>query len=62
MPNFEVNLQTDVILDFLDDEFSEWEVIKRSVSVQEYDIPRDGIISRLSTKVITFVARKIAFL
>ncbi|MCR5342441.1 MAG: class I SAM-dependent methyltransferase [Butyrivibrio sp.] len=60
MPNFEVNLQTDVILDFLDEEFLEWEVIKRSVSVQEYDIPRDGITSRLSTKVITFVARKIA--
>ena len=58
MPNFEVNLQTDTIFDFLDDEFSGWEVMKRSISAQEYDIPRDGITSRLSTRVITFVARK----
>lgn len=55
---FEVNLSTEKIQEYLNDIFSGWNILKYSVSKQEYDIPRDSIISHLYTKVITYVARK----
>jgi 2-polyprenyl-3-methyl-5-hydroxy-6-metoxy-1,4-benzoquinol methylase len=57
-PQFEVNLPTDELQTYIDDVFSKWETIKRMVNYQEYDIPRDGFISRLSTNVVTYVGRK----
>ena len=55
---FEVNLSTEKIQEYLNDIFSGWNILKYSVSKQEYDIPRDSIISHLYTKVVTYVARK----
>lgn len=55
---FEVNLSTGKIQEYLNDIFSGWNILKYSVSKQEYDIPRDSIISHLYTKVVTYVARK----
>lgn len=55
---FEVNLSTKKIQEYLNDIFSGWNILKYSVSKQEYDIPRDSIISHLYTKVVTYVARK----
>ena len=57
-PQFEVNLQTSEMQAILDETFEGWEVIKKTVVSQEYDIPRDGITSRLSTNVVTYVGRK----
>lgn len=42
----------------LEDIFSDWRILKTGVSAQEYDIPRNGIISHLDTNVVTYVARK----
>lgn len=58
-PQFEVNLQTSEMQAILDETFEGWEVIKKTVVSQEYDIPRDGITSRLSTNVVTYVERKL---
>lgn len=55
---FEVNLSTEKIQEYLNDIFSGWNIFKYSVGKQEYDIPRDSIISHLYTKVVTYVARK----
>ena len=55
---FEVNLSTEKIQEYLNYIFSGWNILKYSVSKQEYDIPRDSIISHLYTKVVTYVARK----
>lgn len=55
---FEVNLSTEKIQAYLNDIFSGWSILKFSISKQEYDIPRDSIISHLYTKVVTYVARK----
>ena len=56
-PNFEVNLKSDQIMTYLDEFFEGWAVIKKIIANQEYEIPRDGKTSKLSTNVITFVAR-----
>ena len=55
---FEVNLPTEKIQECLSTVFDGWNLLKTSVSEQEYDIPRETFISRLSTNVVTFVARK----
>jgi len=55
---FEVNLSADKVLAYVDEVFRGWKVIKRTVSRQEYDIPRETAVSRLSTKVVTFVAKR----
>ncbi len=55
---FEVNLPTEKIQECLSAVFDGWNLLKTSVSEQEYDIPRETFISRLSTNVVTFVARK----
>ncbi len=55
---FEVNLSADKVLAYVDEVFRGWKVIKRTVSRQEYDIPRETAVSRLSTKVVTFVGKR----
>ncbi len=55
---FEVNLPTAKMQEYLNEVFEGWSVLKTTVSTQEYDIPREGFVSRLSTNVVTFVARK----
>ncbi len=61
-PQFEVNLPTDELESYIDNVFSKWETIKRTINYQEYDIPREGFISRLATDVVTYVGHaKIVF-
>lgn len=55
---FEVNLPTEKMRGYLNEVFAGWKVLKTAVSAQEYDIPREGFVSHLSTNVVTFVARK----
>lgn len=55
---FEVNISTERMQGYLKEVFEGWSVIKTTVSAQEYDIPREGFVSRLSTNVVTFVGRK----
>lgn len=55
---FEVNLPTEKIKGYLEDVFGGWSILKTSVSRQEYDIPRDKIVSHLCTDVVTYVVRK----
>lgn len=55
---FEVNMATAKMQEYLSEVFEGWSVLKTTVSAQEYDIPREGFVSRLNTKVVTFVARK----
>lgn len=58
MPQFEVNLQTDVLQRLLAQTFAGWQIIKRTVVHQKYDIPRENGISNLETDVVTYVVRK----
>ena len=58
MPQFEVNLQTDVLQRLLAQTFAGWQIIKRTVVHQKYDIPRENGISNLGTDVVTYVVRK----
>lgn len=55
---FEVNLPTEKMKEYFNEVFSGWNVLKTAVSAQEYDIPREGFVSHLSTNVVTFVAGK----
>lgn len=55
---FEVNLPTVKMQEYLNEVFEGWSILKTTASAQEYDIPREGFVSRLSTNVVTFVARK----
>lgn len=57
-PQFEVNLSSDKIQSYIDEVFSGWKVLKNTRSHQEYDIPREQVISHLSTNVITFVGQR----
>ena len=57
-PQFEVNFSTWELQSQIDFLFSEWDTIKSTFSNQEYDIPRDGVISHLTTNVVTYVGRK----
>ena len=57
-PQFEVNLPTSQLQSLIDDVFSGWDTIKRTVSSQEYDIPRDERTSHLTTNVVTYAGRK----
>lgn len=56
---FEVNLATDEIQNTLSQIFNGWNVLKSTVQSQQYDIPRENIISDLRTNVVTFVAQKV---
>lgn len=55
---FEVNLPTDEMQNTLSQIFNGWNVLKSTVQSQQYDIPRENIISDLRTNVVTFVAQK----
>ena len=55
---FEVNLSTDEMQNTLSQIFNGWNVLKSTVQSQQYDIPRENIISDLRTNVVTFVAQK----
>ncbi len=55
---FEVNLPTEKLQNVLKENFSQFDVIKSTVSEQQYDIPRGDLISNLKTKVVTFAAKK----
>lgn len=57
-PQFEVNMTTEKMNSLIENTFKDWKVIKKSVVKQEYEIPRNGVTSKLSTNVITFVVRK----
>ena len=55
---FEVNLPTEKVQEYLNTIFNGWSLLKTSVKEQEYRILRDKFISNLHTKVVTYVARK----
>lgn len=55
---FEINLPAETIQKIVREVFADWEILKASVSEQEYDIPRENFMSRLHTRVVTYVARK----
>lgn len=57
-PQFEVNIKAEEMISLLNGAFENAELLKVSVSEQNYDIPRENFISALSTKVVTFVAQK----
>lgn len=56
---FEINLPTENIQSILTEIFLGWNIIKFTVQEQQYDIPRESIISNLKTHVVTYVAQKI---
>lgn len=55
---FEVNLPTEKVEEYLNKVFGEWSLLKSSVIEQEYDILRETFTSHLKTNVVTYVARK----
>lgn len=57
-PQFEVNIPTAKMRGYISDSFRGWTALKETVVSQEYDIPRDDIMSRLTTNVITYVGQK----
>ena len=57
-PQFEVNLPTIQMQDFLENTFAGWQVIKHTIVHQKYDIPRENCIAGLETDVVTYVVRK----
>lgn len=58
-PQFELNLDTKEMYELLDDIYTDWDVIKRNVSAQSYEIVRGGNPVLLDTNVITYVCRKV---
>lgn len=57
MPQFEVNLPTATLEEKLESIFNGWKILKHTISVQEYDIPRDTAV-HLTSNVVTWVAMK----
>ena len=55
---FEVNLSTEKVQEYLNKVFNGWNLLKTFVIEQEYDIPREMFVSRLHTNVVTYVVRK----
>lgn len=55
---FETNLATEKVQEYLNKVFDGWRLLKTSVIEQEYIIPREEFYSKLHTNVITYVARK----
>ncbi len=58
VPQFEVNLPTEVLKERLQEVYAGWEIIKYTERFQEYDIPREGMV-HLTSNVVTWVARKV---
>lgn len=59
IPQFEVNLKTDDLIEKLEKVFLGYKVLKNTVVEQHYDIPRTNCISSLSTNVVTYVVQKV---
>ncbi len=57
IPQFEVNLESQELLDMLSKAFNGWEIIKSTIRSQRYDIPREDYVSDLTTDVVTLVAK-----
>lgn len=57
-PQFEVNLPTEKLLALLESSFRGWQVVKKTIVHQHYDIPRQNGLAELNTDVVTFVAQK----
>ena len=57
IPQFEVNIPTSNMLLILKAVFSDWKVLKQTIIKQNYQIPRNEIISCMSTNVVTFVVQ-----
>ena len=55
---FEVNLSTERLQEYLNEVFSGWSLLKTSIVEQEYSIPREMFVSHLHTNVVTYVVRK----
>lgn len=55
---FEVNLSTEKMQAIFNDIFKGWDVLKTTVTEQQYDIPRESGINELTTSVVTFVAQR----
>ena len=55
---FEVNLSTMKMQQYLNEVFDGWTLLKSSVVQQEYDIPREGFMSHLRTDVVTYIVRE----
>ena len=58
IPQFEVNIPTEEMINTLKEVFSEWKILKQTVVHQMYDIPRDIGISHVDTDVVTYVVQK----
>lgn len=58
VPQFEVNIPTEEMLDILSVSFPGWNILKQTVVHQMYDIPRDTGLSHVDTDVVTFVVQK----
>ena len=61
IPQFEVNIPTEEMLNILRGIFSAWIILKQTVVHQMYDIPRDIGISHVDTDVVTYVVQKPQF-
>lgn len=55
---FEINMSAGKMKATLEEIFGGWKVLKGTIQEQQYDIPREFGISKLSTSVVTLVARK----
>lgn len=56
-PQFEVNIPTEKMKAALERTFQGWEILKHTVTCQQYKIPRENPVE-LHTNVVTLVARK----
>lgn len=54
---FEIQLAAKEILLFLDEVFSGWKILWRTVKKQEFEVPRDSGTNLLRTNVVTFVVQ-----
>ncbi|MBR1972466.1 MAG: class I SAM-dependent methyltransferase [Oscillospiraceae bacterium] len=57
-PQFEIVLQGEKLVRILGRYFNGCEILKQSVSHQNYDIPREYGVSEMDTNVVTYVIRK----
>lgn len=55
---FEVNLDTEELLDLLHKAFDGFAILKETSVKQQYDIPRENGMSLLTSTVVTYVAKK----
>ena len=56
---FEINIETEKLIDIVQNIFSDWEKIKINVKQQMYTIPREDGERNLTSDVVTFVARRV---